>query len=75
MTIDLKWTLPFVTPVALLALLRVMWWLAGVDWDDNVAETSAFTATSLGLLAGSVLSVVLSVEAPDALKVRIGGGK
>lgn len=72
MTIDLKWFLPFVVPVALLALFRVMWLLAGAEWDENVAENAAVATTVVGIFVGTVLLGGLSLEAPDALKFRIG---
>ena len=73
MTIDLKWTLPFVTPVALLALFRVMWWIAGAEWNEQSAGMAAWSAALIGSLAAGFLLGYLIQEKPDALKVRIGG--
>ena len=59
MKIDLRLTLPFVFPLAIIAIARVVFAVSGAPWSDDVAEIMAAVATIIGVPGGTVFMVVL----------------
>lgn len=53
MTIDLKWFLPFVIPFMLLLPSRLLWFVAGAEWNtpEKVAAVCLVLGSIIGLLA------------------------
>lgn len=35
MTIDLKWLIPFAAPIITILMARIVWLLAGVEWEPT----------------------------------------
>lgn len=65
MKIDIRIFIPFVTPFAMLILLRLMFWVAGAAW--TMAAEAAIACTVFGLLFGCFIFAVLLEE-----KIEIG---
>lgn len=62
MTIDLKWFLPFVLPLAFLATMRAIVWIAGLAWEGEIVPASIMLSGMIGFLIGGMAVIFLALE-------------
>lgn len=56
MKIDNRIFLPFAGPFVFLGFLRLLWWVAGANWDPNIAAPFAMASGVIGgVLAAGLL--------------------